>query len=156
MDTSLPKKIWLAGLGAIARAEREGDVWLEELMAEGEIFEREKKDDIDNALQEMTNKVKGSRNRVKQRFDSIESTFETKVSKLLHKVGLASADELGELQSRLEALEKQLTAAKSANASAPRKATATKATSKPKTTATAKSTKSTKSPKTTKAKKATP
>ena len=147
MDTSLPKKIWLAGLGAIARAEREGDVWLEELMAEGEIFEREKKDDIDNALQEMTNKVKGSRNRVKQRFDSIESTFETKVSKLLHKVGLASADELGELQSRLEALEKQLTAAKSANASAPRKAT------KPKTTATAKSTKS---PKTTKAKKATP
>ncbi|WP_196157708.1 phasin family protein [Reinekea sp. G2M2-21] len=153
MDTSLPKKIWLAGLGAIARAEREGDVWLEELMAEGETFEREKKDDIDNALQEMTERVKGSRNRVKQRFDSIESTFETKVSKLLHKVGLASADELGILQSRLDALEKQLTAAKSTKNSAPKKAAATKPRSKTQANTTAKANKI---PKASNAKKAAP
>jgi len=108
MDKSLPKRIWLAGLGAISRAEREGDEWLSELMAEGEIFEREKKAEIDHALMHMTEKLKGGQGRVKQKLGDIESTFESKVSKTLRKVGLVSKKELSALKVRIDELERNL------------------------------------------------
>jgi poly(hydroxyalkanoate) granule-associated protein len=108
MDKSLPKKIWLAGLGAIARAESEGEEWLESLMKEGEQFESEKKEDLDKALNTMTDKVKESPNRVREKFGDIENTFESKISNTLGKLGMVSKDELSSLNERLSALEAQL------------------------------------------------
>jgi poly(hydroxyalkanoate) granule-associated protein len=108
MDKSLPKKIWLAGLGAIARAEKEGEEWLESLMEEGEQFESEKKEDLDKALSSMTDKVKESPTRVREKFGNIENTFESKISNTLGKLGMVSRDELSSLNERLSALEAQL------------------------------------------------
>jgi poly(hydroxyalkanoate) granule-associated protein len=108
MDKSLPKKIWLAGLGAIARAEKEGDEWLETLMKEGETFESEKKDDLDKVLTTMTEKVKESPTKVKEKFGNIENTFESKISDTLGKLGMVSKDELSSLKERLTAIEAQL------------------------------------------------
>jgi poly(hydroxyalkanoate) granule-associated protein len=108
MDKHLPKKIWLAGLGAIARAEHEGDEWLDQLMKDGELFESEKKDDLDQILLNISEKAKDSGNRVKEKFSNIENTFESKVSDTLTKLGMVSKDELKSLQQRLKDIEAQL------------------------------------------------
>jgi len=107
--TLLPKKIWLAGLGAISRAEKEGETWLEELMSEGEVFEQDKKEDLDQALLNMTEKVQDGKVKVKHRIENIEHTFESKVSSTLGKLGIVSKNELHALRERLEELEKKLT-----------------------------------------------
>ena len=105
MDKSLPKRIWLAGLGAISRGEKEGEEWLAELMEEGEVFEQEKKSDIEQSLLNMTDKLRNSQNNVKQRLGNMEHTFEHKVSKTLNKIGLISREELNSLEQRLANLE---------------------------------------------------
>ncbi len=104
----LPKRIWLAGLGAIARAEKEGEEWLEELMRDGEVYESEKKDDLDQVLLNMTGKVKESTSRVRQSFDNIEQTFEHKVSNTMSKIGLVSKKELDKVKNQLDELEQKL------------------------------------------------
>ncbi len=104
----LPKNIWLAGLGAIARAEKKGDEWLEELMRDGEVYESEKKDDLDQALLNMTGKVKESTSRLRQSFDNIEQSFERKVSSTMSKIGLVSKRELDKVKGQLDELEQKL------------------------------------------------
>lgn len=110
MDKSLPKKIWLSGLGAIARADREGDAWLQELMAEGEAFEQEKKTEIDQAISQMTEKAKQNHHSTKHRISDIESTFEHKVASLFGKIGFVSKGELKLLHERLANIEQQINA----------------------------------------------
>lgn len=109
MDKNLPKKIWLAGLGALARAEEEGESWLNDLMKEGEEFEQAKKEEIQQAVLEMGSKLKETKQHTKQRFENIEKTFETKISEALGHIGLASKDEVTVLKSRLQELEEKLT-----------------------------------------------
>lgn len=108
MDKLLPKKIWLAGLGALSRAEHEGEEWLSSLMQEGERYEKEKKDELDEALTQMTDRLKDNHHRVKEKFTNIESSFENKVKDALSRIGLVSKSELTVLKERLEALESQL------------------------------------------------
>ena len=112
MDKNLPKKIWLAGLGAIARAENEGEEWLETLMEDGKQYELDKKEDLDQVLLSMTERMKEGQQRVRQKVSHIEQTFEGKISDALSRIGLVSKDELSGLKERLETLESQLEASK--------------------------------------------
>jgi poly(hydroxyalkanoate) granule-associated protein len=113
MDKSLPKKIWLAGLGAIARAEKEGDDWLKELMEEGSHFEQDKKDELDQVLLSLNEAFKENQGKIREKFGNIENSFETKVSSALGRIGLVSKDELDDLKARLETIEKNLQAQES-------------------------------------------
>lgn len=108
MDKLLPKKIWLAGLGALARAENEGEEWLESLMKDGERYEADKKDDLDQALLSMTERVKEGQQRVRQKVSHIEQTFESKISDALGRMGMVSKEELSQLHERLATLEGQM------------------------------------------------
>lgn len=104
----LPQKIWLAGLGAIARAEREGEKWLEELMVDGQAYELDKKEELDNVLLAMTDTAQSEKKHLKQRISNIEKAFENRVSKTLMKLGMVSNKELDALSKRLSELEKAI------------------------------------------------
>lgn len=108
MDRTLPKKIWLAGLGALSRAEKEGDAWLEDLMHEGAEYEQERKNDLDQALLNMTERMAEGQHRARQRFGNIESAFEDKVTQALGKMGMVTRSQMNTLEQRLNDLEEQL------------------------------------------------
>lgn len=108
MDTNLPKKIWLAGLGALSRAEQEGDHWLEQLMRDGEGYEQARQKELDNLLIAMTGSLQKHQHHVRQRFDDIETAFEDKVTQALNRMGMVSKSQLHTLEKRLAELEAQL------------------------------------------------
>lgn len=108
MDKSLPKKIWLAGLGAISRAEQEDDTWLEQLMLDGERYELAQQEELDRLLLAMSGSLQKHQHRARHRFEDIESAFEDKVTQALNRLGLVSKSQLQTLETRLAELEAQL------------------------------------------------
>lgn len=108
MDRSLPRKIWLAGLGAIARAEHDGEAWLDELMAEGQRYEEEQQAELNKALSQLTHAAQKAEQRAHSRFGNIESAFETKVSQTLGKIGIITRDQLDSLEQKLTEIEQQI------------------------------------------------
>ena len=112
------QQIWQAGLGAFAKAQEEGSKVFEALVKDG------------SKLQETTMKAQAKMaeaaakagamasdmgQRAGGQFDRLEGIFEERVAKALHHMGLPDAQDLADLQARVEALEADIKALKSGN-----------------------------------------
>ena len=138
------QQIWLAGLGAFAKAQEEGSKVFEALVKEGLGIQRKSQAAAEEKLSEATSKMAnmagGFAPRAAGPWDKLENIFEDRVAKALQKLGMPSAQELEKLTQRLQVVEQQL--AKLAGASEPaghapkkRPAATTSATSSAKTAA---------------------
>ena len=107
-DLSLVEKIWFAGLGALARAEKQDEVWLEELIEDGRIYEESRKDDINQSLKNLSEQTDETQSKMRHRFADIEASFENKVSETLHHLGLASKKDINALKKRLKNIEENI------------------------------------------------
>lgn len=101
----LALQIWYAGLGALARAEKEGNSWIETLIEEGKEYESTNKDKLSSGLNELEQKATS---RTKRKFENIENSFEAKVSQSLSKIGLMTKPEFEALKEKLSKLEEQI------------------------------------------------
>lgn len=88
------QQIWLAGMGAFAKAQQEGAQH-----AQAKITE---------AAQKMTDMANDMTQRASGQMDKLEGIFEERVAKALQSMGLPSARDLADLQARVAALEAQL------------------------------------------------
>ena len=115
------QQIWLAGLGAFAKAQEEGTKVFEALVKEGLGIQRKSQAAAEEKLSEATSKMAnmtgGFSPRAAGPWDKLENIFEDRVAKAMQKLGMPSAQELGQLTQRLQAVEQQL--AKLAGASEP-------------------------------------
>ncbi|MGA9335474.1 MAG: phasin family protein [Rudaea sp.] len=100
--------IWLAGLGAFAKAQEEGGRLFENLIKEGSSLEQKtrkiatgKAGDLRGAMESGVNQV---RERTQETWDRLEQVFEDRVSRALAKLGVPGRKELDELQERIEEL----------------------------------------------------
>lgn len=87
------QKIWLAGLGALAVAEEEGVRMFDSLVERGREWEGRGKE-----------RVAGARSRVEHAVDDVEERIDERVSKVMHRIGVPSRDEIRELTRRVEEL----------------------------------------------------
>ena len=128
--------VWLAGLGAIAKAQEQGSKAIEALVNDGLAFQRKSQAEAQQRLQEATERLSHIASDFGQqasgRVDKLEHLFEDRVAKALHRLGVPSLLDLQMLSDRVAHLEAQLatqqaTASKTKK-SAPRpdKTTATK------------------------------
>ena len=126
------QQIWLAGLGAFAKAQENGAKAYEKLVSDGLTMQQKVHATAEEKLAEATQKVSGQ-------WGKLENIFEDRVAKALTRLGIPSASELSALHARVEHLEKQLgaspksaakpkAAAKAAAKSAPAKKAAAKRT----------------------------
>ena len=93
-------KIWLAGLGALAKAEEEGTKVFQNLVEAGEEFEargRKRFKLVKGKVDEVVEKAEG-------RFEKLGDTFDDKVAAAVQKLGVPSRDEIQRLTKRVEEL----------------------------------------------------
>jgi poly(hydroxyalkanoate) granule-associated protein len=108
--------IWLAGLGAFAKAQEEGSKVFENLVKEGSHLQQTTQQ-AQAKMTEAAEKVGQMASQIGQsasgQMDKLETIFEERVAKALKSMGLPSAEDVAALQARVEQLEKQLAERKS-------------------------------------------
>jgi poly(hydroxyalkanoate) granule-associated protein len=109
------QQIWLAGLGAFAKAQQDGTKAFEKLVTDGITMQRKAQVTAETKLAEATHKVTQVASTMNERatgqWGKLEGIFEDRVAKALHSLGLPSAAAMQDLHARVAALEAQLGAA---------------------------------------------
>jgi poly(hydroxyalkanoate) granule-associated protein len=104
------QQIWLAGLGAFAKAQEEGGRMFKTLVQEGLALQRSTQSaaqaHLDEAAQRMGTLASGLGMRAAGPWDRLEGIFEERVAKALQRLGVPTADEVQALRERIETLEK--------------------------------------------------
>ena len=126
------QQIWLAGLGAFAKAQAEGGKVFESLVKEGVSIQRRTQAVAEEKLGDMAGKMTGLAGDVQskagQSWDKLESIFEERVAKALNRLGVPSSKDVDALIARIDALAAQVGGAAPAKKAAPtKKAAARKA-----------------------------
>ena len=105
-------QIWLAGLGAFAKAQGEGGKVFDTLMKEGASLQRKTQAVAEEKLGDMAGKMSAMAGEVGSKanaqWDKLETIFEERTARALGKLGVPSAKELAALVDRVAALEKML------------------------------------------------
>ncbi|MBD8643416.1 phasin family protein [Stenotrophomonas sp. CFBP 13724] len=116
------QQVWLAGLGALGRAQAEGSRFFDSLVKEGEAFEsrrREKstedgpgwRDNVEEQLGQAREKAAGT-------WDKVEKAFEDRVHGVLKRLHVPNAEDVSTLNARIDALTTRLNRLESRQASA--------------------------------------
>ncbi len=103
-------QIWLAGLGAFAKAQEQGGKVFESLVREG--MEMQKKtqstatERLNEASERMNAIAQDLSSRATGQWDRLGNLFEDRVARALHQLGVPSAGDIEALKARIEALER--------------------------------------------------
>ena len=110
------QQIWQAGLGAFARAQEEGSKVFETLVKDGSKFQEttlQAQAKMAEAAAKAGAMASDMGQRASGQFDRLEGIFEERVAKALHSMGLPNAQDMADLQARVDALEAEVKALKS-------------------------------------------
>lgn len=95
------QQIWLAGLGAFAKAQQEGNKVYDALIREGEAIQQKTRKVTEDKVAEMAAKATGT-------WDKLEQVFENRVARSLHSLGVPTRDEVAALTKRIAELKAEL------------------------------------------------
>ena len=102
------QQIWLAGMGAFARAQAEGTKVFESLVKEGATLQKKTQSAAEEKISEVTSKMTSMAGDVQakagQHWDKLEGIFEERTAKALNKLGVPSAKDVDALMARIDAL----------------------------------------------------
>jgi len=115
------QQVWLAGLGALSRAQAEGSRLFESLVREGETMEARSREDSPRgeSLRDSVESTLGNaRERAAGTWDRVEKSFEDRVQRVLRRMDIPSRSDIEALNARLDALNHRLNRAE-AHATAP-------------------------------------
>ena len=90
-------QIWLAGLGAFAKAQEGGTKVFEALIKEGEGLQSRTKEAAAEKVTEMTSRATGT-------WDRLEKVFEDRVARALHSLGVPTKQDVQTLTRRVQEL----------------------------------------------------
>lgn len=85
------QQIWLAGLGAFAKAQQEGNKVFDALVRQGESIQQTTRKVAEEKVTEMAAKATGT-------WDKLEQVFENRVARSLHSLGVPTRDEIAALR----------------------------------------------------------
>jgi poly(hydroxyalkanoate) granule-associated protein len=123
-------QIWLAGLGAFAKAQGGGSKVFDALIAEGVSVQRKSQAVAEEKLGDMAGRMSAMAGEVGQRansqWDKLESIFEQRTERAMLKLGVPSAKALATLSARVDALAEALSKLGASPDVATRKAAASK------------------------------
>lgn len=91
------QQIWLAGLGAFAKAQQEGNKVFDALVREGESIQSKTRKATEDAVTEMAAKATGT-------WDKLERVFDNRVAKALHSLGVPSKADMDSLHQQIAQL----------------------------------------------------
>ena len=122
------QQIWLAGMGAFAKAQEEGGKVFEALVREGSSLQKKTQGIAEERISAVTGKMTamadGMSNKAGAQWDKLESIFEERVAKALHKMGVPSRQDIDALAKRIDGLSARAGGKAAAKAAPARKAAA--------------------------------
>ena len=109
------RKIYLAGLGAYAKAGQEGSEYFKSLVKSGEGVEKQGKklvneqveaanNQIDSVKTTVTSNVNSVKGKVEVQLDKIEKAFDNRVASALNRIGIPSKQDVEVLSAKLDEL----------------------------------------------------
>ncbi|MCY7316531.1 MAG: phasin family protein [Rubrivivax sp.] len=102
------QQIWLAGMGAFSKAQEEGSKVFEALVKEGLSLQKKTQGAAEDKISEVTGKMTAMADTVTakagQNWDKLESIFEARTAKALHKLGVPTARDVTALAQRVDEL----------------------------------------------------
>jgi poly(hydroxyalkanoate) granule-associated protein len=108
---SYARKIWLAGIGAYAKAGKEGLDYVKDLIKTGEGVEKEGKRVIDKELKAANSQIDDvkedvavAKGKVEVQIDKLEKLFDARVASALNRIGIPSRHDVDTLSAKLDAL----------------------------------------------------
>ena len=105
-------QIWLAGLGAFAKAQAEGGKWFEALVSEGAALETKTRQHAEASTREMRGNIESAvesvRARTMQTWDKLEKVFEGRVARAIEHLDIPGHEEMAALTRRVEELTRDL------------------------------------------------
>ena len=106
------QQIWLAGMGAFAKAQAEGKQVFEGLVKEGAALQKKTQSVAEEKFGEVTGKMTSMADDVTakagKQWDKLESIFEERTAKALQKLGVPSSKDVQSLMDRIDALSAQV------------------------------------------------
>lgn len=106
------QQIWLAGLGAFAKAQQEGSKVFEGLVKEGLSIQRKTQavaeERIADATSRVTNMANDITSKASGQWDKLETIFEDRVSRTLSKLGVPTAQDIDALIARIDELNRNV------------------------------------------------
>lgn len=100
--------VWLAGLGAFAKAGQEGGKLFETLVREGRKVEARTREAADDTLDAVRRKTDETHGKVVETWDKVEQLFEDRLARVLGRLGVPGRDDLLELSQRVDALRERI------------------------------------------------
>ena len=105
-------QIWLAGLGAFAKAQEEGSKVFEALVKEGAGLQKKFRQFADAQVSDVTNEVSGkiteATSKAAGAWDRLETVFEERVGSAVGRLGVPTKADIQKLTERVEELTKQV------------------------------------------------
>jgi poly(hydroxyalkanoate) granule-associated protein len=102
------QQIWLAGMGAFAKAQAEGTQAFDKLIKDGVTLQRKTQGAAEEKISEVTGKMTAMAGEVTakagQHWDKLESIFEARTAKAMGRLGVPSGKDLAALRARVEQL----------------------------------------------------
>jgi poly(hydroxyalkanoate) granule-associated protein len=129
------QQIWLAGLGAFAKAQEQGSKVFETLVQEGLALQHQTQTAAEAKIAEASRRMRAMSSEIQtqaeDRRDKLETIFEDRVAKALSRLGTPSATHIEALAARLDELEKYVQQMSHSGAAAPPAAAPPRKTRKP-------------------------
>ncbi|HRE13259.1 MAG TPA: phasin family protein [Usitatibacteraceae bacterium] len=120
--TQSAQKIWLAGLGAFARARTEGDKLFDLLAEQGKGIRARTEDAADQALKTVRAQADASIANAQGKWDKLEQVFEDRVSRSLNRLGVLTSKDVETLARQVADLNESVRALMGGTAKAKAKA----------------------------------
>jgi poly(hydroxyalkanoate) granule-associated protein len=106
------QQIWLAGLGAFAKAQEEGGKVFEGLVKEGMSIQRKTQAVAEEKISEATSRMASMATDISSKasgqWDKLENIFEDRVSKALKKLGVPTSKDIDVLVARIDELNRNV------------------------------------------------
>jgi poly(hydroxyalkanoate) granule-associated protein len=122
-----PRQIWLAGLGAFAKAQQEGMKVFETLVKQGENVEAKTRTAAAGAADAARGAAQAKAREMQamagETWDKLEQVFENRVARALGRLGVYSASDVEKLTERVDELAEAVNALLKAQGLTPRRAT---------------------------------
>lgn len=106
------QQIWLAGLGAFAKAQQEGGKVFEALVKEGASIQRKTQaaagERISEATSRMATMATDISSRASSQWGKLENIFEERVAKAINKLGVPTVKDIDALNARIDELHRSV------------------------------------------------
>jgi poly(hydroxyalkanoate) granule-associated protein len=112
------QQVWLAGMGAVARAQKDGPAAFQDAVNEGlkllgqsrSTARRIVRDAFGTAQETLQSRVGGARDQAQETWDNLESLFQSRVQRAMHQLGVPTAEEIRALTRRVAELNDSVSA----------------------------------------------